>query len=65
MTRRILTDDTWLQTQETMEFYGWYRSRNSKNIIEAMLRKLRISATWRYIPENLCPRQMAYNRFNR
>ena len=65
MTRRVLTDDIWLQIQETMQFYGCYRSKNSKNIIEALLWKLRTGTTWRDIPEDLCHWQTAYNRFNR
>ena len=65
MTRRVLTDDIWLQIQDTMKFYGCYRSKNSKNIMEAILWKLRTGATWRDIPEDLCPWQTAYNRFNR
>ncbi|UOO88264.1 IS5 family transposase [Vitreoscilla massiliensis] len=65
MARRVLTDDIWLQIQDTMKFYGCYRSKNSKNIMEAILWKLRTGATWRDIPEDLCPWQTAYNRFNR
>lgn len=65
MTRRVLTDDIWLQLQDTMQLYGCYRSKNSRNIMEAILWKLRTGATWRDIPEDLCPWQTAYNRFNR
>ena len=61
MTRRILTDDIWLQIQETMQFYDCYRS---KNIMEAIRWKLRTNPTWRDIPEDLCPWQTVYNRFN-
>lgn len=53
MTRRVLTDDIWLQLQETMQLYGCYRSKNSRNIMEAILWKLRTGATWRDIPEDL------------
>ena len=55
MTRRVLTDDIWLKIQDTMKFYGCYRSKNNKNIMEAILWKLRTGATWRDIPEDLCP----------
>lgn len=65
MTRRVLTDDVWQQIQETMKFYGCYVSKNSKNIMEAIIWKLRTGATWRDIPHELCPWQTAYNRFNR
>ena len=65
MTRRVLTDDIWLQIEQTMKFYGCYRSKNSQNIMEAILWKLRTGAAWRDIPEDLCPWKTAYNRFNR
>ena len=65
MTRRVLTDDIWLQIEQTMKFYGCYRSKNSQNIMEAILWKLRTGATWRDITEVLCPWKTAYNRFNR
>ncbi|WP_416202805.1 IS5 family transposase [Acinetobacter sp. TGL-Y2] len=65
MSRRVITDEIWNQIQQTMQFYGCYRSRNSKNIMEAILWKLRTGAPWRDVPEDLCPWQTAYNRFNR
>ena len=65
MKRQVLTDHIWLQIQETMQFYGCYRFKNSKNIMEAILWKRRTGATWRDIPEDLFPLQTAYNRFNR
>ncbi len=65
MSRRVITDEIWVQIQNTMQFYDCYRSRNSKNIMEAILWKLRTGAPWRDIPEDLCPWQTAYNRFNR
>ena len=65
MSRRVITDEIWAQIQNTMQFYGCYRSRNSKNIMEAILWKLRTGAPWRDIPEDLGPWQTAYNRFNR
>ncbi len=33
--------------------------------MEAILWKLRTGATWRDIPQEFCPLQIAYNRFNR
>ncbi len=65
MVRKVLSDDIWQQIQETMKFYGCYRSKNSRDIMEAILWKLRTGATWRDIPEQLCPWQTAYSRFNR
>ncbi|PWB12971.1 IS5 family transposase, partial [Acinetobacter sp. AM] len=65
MARTLLTDDIWQQIQNTMRLYGCYCSKNSRNIMEAILWKLRTGATWRDIPQEFCPWQTAYNRFNR
>ncbi|RTY85593.1 transposase [Staphylococcus aureus] len=65
MARTLLTDDIWQQIQDTMRLHGCYRSKNSRNIMEAILWKLRTGATWRDIPQEFCPWQTAYNRFNR
>lgn len=64
MVRTLLTDDIWQQIQDTMRLYGYYCSKNSSNIMEAILWKLRTGATWRDIPQKFCPWQTAYNRFN-
>ena len=65
MARKTLTDDIWIQLQETMAFYGCHRWKNDRDIMEAILWKLRTGAPWRDIPEEFCPWQTAYNRFNR
>ncbi|MEQ1418164.1 IS5 family transposase [Acinetobacter indicus] len=65
MARTLLSDDIWQQIQDTMRLHGCYRSKNSRNIMEAILWKLRTGATWRDIPQEFCPWQTAYNRFNR
>ncbi|WP_228153552.1 IS5 family transposase [Acinetobacter sp. ACNIH4] len=65
MARTLLTDAIWQQIQDTMRLHGCYRSKNSRNIMEAILWKLRTGATWRDIPQEFCPWQTAYNRFNR
>lgn len=66
MARTLLTDDIWQQIQDTMRLHGCYCSKkNSRNIMEAILWKLRTGATWRDIPQELCPWQTAYNLFNR
>ncbi|WOE30361.1 IS5 family transposase [Acinetobacter sp. SAAs470] len=65
MARTLLTDDIWQQIQVTMKFHGCYSSKNSRNIMEAILWKLRTGATWRDIPQEFCPWKTAYNRFNR
>ena len=64
MARRVLTNDIWLQIQNTMKFCSYYHSKNSKNIMEAILWKLRTEATWLDISEDIFPCQTAYNRFN-
>ncbi|WP_416240761.1 IS5 family transposase [Acinetobacter sp. WCHAc010034] len=65
MARTLLTDNIWQQIQDTMRLHGCYCSKNSRNIMEAILWKLRTGATWRDIPQEFCPWQTAYNRFNR
>ena len=65
MARTLLSDDIWQQIQDTMRLHGCYRSKNSRNIMEVILWKLRTGATWRDIPQEFCPWQTAYNRFNR
>src|SRR5699024_7568445 len=65
MARTLLTDDIWQQIQDTMRLHGCYCSKNRRNIMEAILWKLRTGATWRDIPLEFCPWQTAYNRFNR
>lgn len=65
MARTILNDDTWQQLQSIMTKKGCYSTENNRNVMEAILWKLRTGAPWRDIPERLCPWKTAYNRFNR
>ena len=65
MARIILNDDTWLQLHSFMKEKGCYSTDNNRNVMEAILWKLRTGAPWRDIPESLCPWKTAYNRFNR
>lgn len=58
MARTLLTDDIWQQIQDTMRLHGCYRSKNSRNIMEVILWKLRTGATWRDIPQEFCPGQI-------
>ncbi len=37
MARTLLTDDIWQQIQDTMRLHDCYRSKNSRNIMEAVL----------------------------
>ena len=52
---RVITDEVWVQIQKTMQFYGCYHSRNSKDIMEFTLWRLRTGAPWRDIPDDFCP----------
>ncbi|WOE30902.1 MULTISPECIES: IS5 family transposase [unclassified Acinetobacter] len=65
MARTLLTDDIWQQIQVTMKFHSCYSSKNSRNIMKAILWKLRTGATWRDIPQEFCPWKTAYNRFKK
>ena len=65
MARQALTDSLWTQLQATMKEYGCYQTRNSREVMEGILWKLRTGAPWRDIPEELCSWKTAYNRFNR
>ena len=65
MARRMLTDEIWLQLKATMEARGCYDTKNSREVMEGMLWKLRIGCPWYDIPEEFCPWKTAYNKFNR
>lgn len=65
MVRHVITDIIWNELQDTLREYGCHRWKNDRNIMEAILWKLRTGAPWRDIPKELCPWKTAYNRFNR
>ena len=65
MLRTVLTDSLWEQLQVIMRSKGCKKSHNNRNVMEAILWKLRTGSPWRDIPEKLCPWKTAYNRFNR
>lgn len=65
MPRRFLSDAAWVQISDTLKKKGCYHSKNSRNVMEAILWKLRTGAPWRDIPVEFCPWKTAYNRFNR
>ena len=65
MLRTVLTDSLWDQLQFIMRSKGCKKSKNNRNVMEAILWKLRTGSPWRDVPEKLCPWQTAYNRFNR
>ncbi|WGV12325.1 IS5 family transposase [Psychrobacter maritimus] len=65
MARKALTDTLWEQLQSTMKDHGCYQTQNSREIMEAILWKLRTGAPWRDIPKELCSWKTAYSRFSR
>jgi hypothetical protein len=65
MTRIVLTDSLWEQLQAIMRAKGCKSFKNNRNVMEAILWKLRTGAQWREVPEKLCPWSTAFNRFNR
>lgn len=65
MARTYLTDEIWDQLQVTLRKKGCRLWKNSRNVLEAIVWKLRTGAPWRDIPQELCPWKTAYNRFNR
>ena len=48
-----------------MEAKGCYDSKNGREVMEAILWKLRVGGPWRDIPKEFCPWQTAFDRFNR
>lgn len=65
MVRQVITDVIWSELEETLRKYGCHRWKNDRNIMEAILWKLRTGAPWRDVPREFCPWKTAYNRFNR
>jgi len=65
MVRKVLDDSLWLQLQAIMRSKGCKNSKNNRDVMEAILWKLRTGAPWRDIPKELCPWKTAFNRFNR
>lgn len=65
MARQALSDPIWEQLQATMKAKGCHRWSNDRQVMEAILWKLRTGAPWRDTPREFCPWKTAYNRFNR
>ena len=65
MARKVLTDSLWKQLEFIMRSHGCRSSKNNRNVMEAILWKLRTGSPWRDVPKELCPWKTAYNRFNR
>lgn len=51
MARRMLTDEIWSQLQATLESHGCYDTKNSRDVMEGILWKLRVGCPWYDIPE--------------
>jgi len=65
MARQTLSDPIWEQLQATMKAKGCHRWSNDRQVMEAILWKLRTGAPWHDVPREFCPWKTAYNRFNR
>ncbi len=65
MVRRVLNDGMWTQLRATMKSKGCRNTKNNREVMEAILWKLRTGAPWRDVPEEFCLWKTAFNRFNR
>ena len=65
MVRKAITDEIWARLLPIMLEKGCYDAKNSRNVMEAIIWKLRTGAQWREVPTELCPWQTAFGRFNR
>ena len=65
MARRFLKDEYWDQLQTIMRQKGCYITKNSRDVMEAILWKLRTGCPWRDLPEEFCCWQTAFDKFNR
>lgn len=65
MLRTVLSDEMWGQLSSIMKEKGCKFHENSRNVMEAIIWKLRTGAPWRDIPVELCPWTTAFNKFNR
>lgn len=65
MVRRFLSENAWEQLHAVMKSKGCHSWKNDREVMEAILWKLRTGAPWRDVPAEFCPWKTAYNRFNR
>lgn len=65
MARRMLTDERWVQLLSIMEAHGCYDTKNSLDVMEGILWKLRVGCLWHDLPEEFGPWKTAFNKFNR
>lgn len=55
MARHALSDPIWEQLQVTMKAKDCHRWPNDREVVEAILWKLRTGAPWRDVPVNFAP----------
>ena len=55
MVRRAITDSIWQQLQVITKSKGCKNSKNNRDVMEAILWKLKTGAPWRDVPKELCP----------
>ena len=65
MPRRALNDASWEEVKKTLKSKGCYITDNTREVMEAIIWKIRTGSPWRDIPHEFCPWQTAFNRFNR
>ena len=63
MARTLLTENIWQQIQNTMRLHGCYRSKNSRNIMEVILWKLRTGSPWRDLPPHFGKWNTVFKRY--
>ena len=64
MVRRVLSDAIWEQLETTLRVKGCHCWTNDREVMEAILWKLRTGAPWRDVPVEFCPWKTAYNQFD-
>ena len=65
MPRKALNDEVWEQLLSILKRHGCQNRKNNRNVMEAIIWKLRTGSPWRDIPSDFCPWQTAYTRFSR
>jgi transposase len=65
MVRRVITDNIWEQLENTLRLKGCHRWKNDRNIMEAILWKLRTGAPWRDLPPDYGSWSNTHRRFTR
>ena len=53
MLQTVFNDEMWSQILTTMKSKGCYDTKDSRDVLEAIIWKLRTGAFWRDIPEQI------------